>query len=198
MTRWEQFFQEDERALSVPPSYSVRNAVGVFSKRNKHNILDLGCGLGRDYFYLAENGFFVIGVDLAESGLMIAKQIGKSKGIATILVKSDAKSLPFPDKSFEGVYCFGLLHEFTGETKDNDIRKVMSEIYRILKFSGVLVLAVLSGEPVEGLPDVYLFTEQMFDNYTRSFQLVDKRQFNDIGCTGKKDYRVWYGIFTKQ
>ena len=197
MTRWQQFYLEDERVLSSTPSYCAKNAVEVFSKRSKSVILDLGCGVGRDTFYLAENGFFVIGVDAAESGLTIASRLRKSKGKEIIFVKADGRNLPFPDASFEGVYCFGLLHEFTRETKENDIRRVMSEIYRVLESTGVLILAVLSGDPDKGLPHVYLFTEQMFDAATQVFQIVDKKEYYDIGCTGKKDYRVWYGVFTK-
>ncbi|MCJ7508356.1 MAG: class I SAM-dependent methyltransferase [candidate division Zixibacteria bacterium] len=197
MTRWQQFYLEDERVLSTPPSDCSRTAVEAFSKRNKHFILDLGCGVGRDSFYLAENGFFVVGVDLAESALTIADHFRKKKKKNIVLLRADARDLPFPDASFEGIYCFGLLHEFTGETKEDDIREVMAEIYRVLEPAGLLVLAVLSGEPDEGLPHVYLFTEQMFDAATRSFQHLDKREYYDIGCTGKKDYRVWCGVFTK-
>ncbi|MGB8658240.1 MAG: class I SAM-dependent methyltransferase [Candidatus Zixiibacteriota bacterium] len=197
MTRWQHFYEEDERVLSASPSYCARNAVEVFSRYNKRTILDLGCGVGRDSFHLVENGFRVVGVDLAESGLMIANRVRKNRRKELTLLKADARNLPFLNASFEGVYCFGLLHEFTGETKENDIAEVMNEIHRVLQSSGILVLAVLSGEPEKGLPHVHLFTEQMFDDATRLFQIIEKRECYDIGCTGKEDYRVWYGAFTK-
>lgn len=197
MTRWEQFYAEDERVLSAPVSYCAKNAVEVFSKHSKRVILDLGCGVGRDTFYLMENGLFVVGVDAAESALTIANRLRKGKRKGIMFVKADGRNLPFPKASFEGVYCFGLLHEFTGETKEDDIHKVMGEIYRVLESTGVLILVVLSGDPDKGLPHVYLFTEQMFDATTQAFQVVNKREYYDIGCTGKKDYRVWYGVFTK-
>jgi ubiquinone/menaquinone biosynthesis C-methylase UbiE len=193
-TRWQGFYDEDERVITAPTTHSARKAVEVFSQRAKRIILDLGCGTGRDTCYLAEKGLFVVGVDLAESGLAIAKRSRKN---TTNWVHADARQLPFRNASFEGIYCFGLLHEFTGETRESDVRVVMSEVHRVLKSSGVLVLAVLSGESEKGLPHVYLFTEKTFDDATRRFQVVNKSEYCDIGCTGKEDYRIWYGTFTK-
>jgi 2-polyprenyl-3-methyl-5-hydroxy-6-metoxy-1,4-benzoquinol methylase len=72
LTRWEQFYLDDERVMSTPASHCVRKAVDEFSRCDAQLILDVACGVGRDSFYLGENGFRVIGVDAAESGLMIA------------------------------------------------------------------------------------------------------------------------------
>lgn len=194
MTRWQQFYKEDERVQSAPPTHCARHAAEVFVQRDRQIILDLGCGTGRDSSYLADQGLFVVGLDLAESGLAIAKRVRKNEAN---WINADARQLPFRNASFEGVFCFGLLHEFTGETREDDAREVMSEIRRVLKSLGILVLAVLSGEPEKGLPQVYLFTERYFDSVTQGFQAVAKREYEDIGCTGKEDYRVWSGVFLK-
>ena len=194
MTRWQQFYEEDERVKSAPATHCARNAAEVFSERDKRVILDLGCGTGRDSSYLIEQGLFVVGLDLAGSGLAIAKRVRKNE---TSWVQADARELPFGNASFEGVYCFGLLHEFTGEAREDDVRGVMSEIHRVLKSLGVLILAVLAGEPEKGLPQVYLFTERHFDSITQGFQAVAKKEYEDISCTGKEDYRIWSGVFLK-
>ena len=198
MTRWNEFYREDERVLSAPPTACVHRAAELFLEHSCRSILDPGCGVGRDAFYLSDKGLFVVGADLSESGLAIASSLRRQRTARPVFVKADARSLPFLDESFQGVYCFGLLHEFTGETRDEDIRLVTREAYRVLEADGVLVLAVLSGKPQEGLPHVYLHTEQMFDAATSAFELLEKREYLDVGCTGKQDYRIWYGAFTKQ
>jgi len=137
MTRWQQFYKEDERVKSAPATYCARHAAEVFVQRDKRVILDLGCGTGRDSTYLVKQGLFVVGVDLAGAGLGIAKRTRKDE---MNWIQADARQLPFRNSSFEGLYCFGLLHEFTGESRENDVRGVMREIHRVLRSLGVLVL----------------------------------------------------------
>jgi ubiquinone/menaquinone biosynthesis C-methylase UbiE len=197
MTRWQQFYLEDERIQSTPPSACARRAVEVFSQHGKRVILDLGCGVGRDTFHLAAAGLSVVGADAAASGLVIARRLRKRGQGDIVWMKADARALPCADAAFEGVYCFGLLHEFTGEAWEDDVRNTMNEVHRVLAAQGVLVMAVLSGDPEAGLPHVRLFTEAMFDKATRSFHPVEKAEYDDIGCTGRKNYRVWRGVFVK-
>ncbi len=197
LTRWQQFYLDDDRPISTPPSRCARLAAQVFLEGNKHLILDLACGVGRDTFYLAERGLDVVGVDAAESGLRLAKQRNPTQLRSPTFVQADARQVPFPSETFEGIYCFGLLHEFTTDRRETDVRAVMDEINRVLHPTGILVLTVLSGNPEQGLPHVRLFTEEMFVAATAGFRLIEKREFEDLGCTGRTDYRVWYGIFKR-
>jgi len=110
-------------------------------------------------------------------------------------IESDSRLLPFSDATFEGVYCFGLLHEFVGESSKNDVARIMSEIHRVLKNSGVSILAVSAGDPKKGLPQVQNFSESMFDAATSEFRCIEKRGYNDLGCTGRTDYKVLFRHF---
>ena len=172
-----------------------RQAGNIFAVYNKRQLLDLGCGAGRDGFYLAANGRFVTGVDAAESGLSIATRLKTSQENAPLFAAADARQLPFSDNAFEGVYCFGLLHEFTDDNRNSNVRRVMAEIERVLMVKGILVLSVLAGKPKQGLPHVHYFTKQMFDAATSAFHMLEKQQYDDLGCTGRTDYHVWYGVF---
>ncbi len=199
MTRWERLYIETrDEALSARPSLCARTTAAIFTEQRSKQILDLGCGIGRDTFYLAACNLSVIGIDAAESGLAMANSRRESGRKMPSFAGADARALPFPDASFDGVYCFGVLHEFTGETREHDVSAVMQEIHRVLVPEGLLVLAVLSGQPEEGLPHVYLFTEQAFDDAAYRFQVLEKRTYNDIGATGKTDYHIWYGLFGKR
>lgn len=148
-------------------------------------------------FCLDERGFQVAGVDAALSGLYIAQRLNRSRGRNLHLVCADARQLPFKAEAFEGVFCFGLLHEFTEVNWKGDVKKVMMEIERVLGPDGLLILAVHSGDPKKGLPQVQNFNEAMFDKATEDFELLDKREYDDLGCTGRRDYRIWSGVFLK-
>lgn len=197
MTRWQTFYLDDPSLVAIPSSECVKRAKELFTQHQKRLILDLGCGVGRDTAYLADGMDRVIGIDAAHSGLILAQERFKLSRTQAALVEGDARQLPFPTAIFEGIYCFGVLHEFTTATAANDVRQVMEEIYRILRPDGLLILTTLSGDPQQGLPHVRLFTEQMFTEAFESFQVLEKREYADRGCTGKQNYRVWYGAFTK-
>ncbi len=198
MTRWQRFYLEDARIASVSSSNFSRKAADIFHGLHKQNILDLACGVGRDSFYLADHSLSVIGADLARSGLEIAHQ--RQQNLArkpTGFIQIDARRMPFEDNSFEGAYCFGLLHEFSQPGGWQDITQVMAEIYRVLEPGGILLLAVLAGDPSKGLPQVLFFSEEMFNCAVQSFSLIEKALIDDLGCTGRPDYRTWQGVFRK-
>jgi ubiquinone/menaquinone biosynthesis C-methylase UbiE len=202
ITRWDEWFSRanlstDGRILSAPPSQSAERAARAFLAREKRLILDLACGVGRDTFYLESRGLAVTGVDASFNGLRAAQQIKSERGAASALITADARRLPFKDGSFEGVYCFGLLHEFTGEGRAGDVEAVMGEVRRLLCAGGVLALTVLSGEPDAGLPAVQLYTRPMFEQATLGLQAIEVEGYDDVGCTGRADYHVWYGLFEK-
>lgn len=188
---------KDKRILSAPPSQCAEHAALGFLTRGKRSILDLACGMGRDTFYLESRGLAVIGADASFNGLQIARQVKLERGATSELITADARHLPFKHGSFEGVYCFGLLHEFTGERKEEEVQEVMGEIKRLLCDGGVLVLTVLSGDPEEGLPAVQMSTRQMFEKATKGLQAIEIKMHDDVGCTGRADYHVWYGMFDK-
>jgi ubiquinone/menaquinone biosynthesis C-methylase UbiE len=194
MTRWQQFYLEDQRVLTAPPSDTVRYALDVFKQAGKTNLLDLGCGVGRDTTTLSESNPKIIGADAAHSGLMLAKERNPSLR----LVEADARQLPFRDEYFDGIYCFGLLHEFVGERAKGDVLKVMQEIARTLQTGGLLVLATLAGELEQGLPHLQMFTEAMFDEiHPARLERIEKSLHDDIGCTGLRGYKVWRGVYRK-
>jgi SAM-dependent methyltransferase len=106
--------------------------------------------------------------------------------------------LPFRPASFDGVYCFGLLHEFVGEQADDDVQHAMNSVHAVLKPGGVLILAVLAGEAEQGLPHVRMFTEAMLLAATRAFSCVKLTTREDVGCTGSANYAVHRGVFLRE
>jgi SAM-dependent methyltransferase len=202
LTRWDKWYSQDnlsqdKRILAAPPSQCAHNAAAEFLQRGKQRILDVACGIGRDTFYLEQQGLSLTGVDASLNGLRAADQVRATRGAITELVNADACLLPFETGWFDGVYCFGLLHEFVGADKENSVRRVVSEIRRVLRMNGVLALAVLAGNPEDGLPHVQMFTRQMFECALAGWNQLEIRCQDDVGCTNQAGYRVWYGLFEK-
>ena len=94
MNRWTGFYAEDPRVLSAPRSLCSEYAATKFRKHDCSSILDLGCGVGRDSFYLASQGLNVFSIDSAYTGLVKAQSL-VSTGYANKcrLIQGDALAL---------------------------------------------------------------------------------------------------------
>jgi len=198
LSRWQQFYLDDSKLGSIPHSACAAQAAKIFAGNNSKVILDLGCGAGRDSLCLARTGATVIGLDAARAGLLLAQKRDDSLQLSLSWIESDSRFLPFSDAVFDGVYCFGLLHEFVGETAQTDVRMIMGEIQRVLKPSGTAIVATVAGDPVKGLPHVQNFSEAMFDSAIIEFRCVEKKVYDDLGCTGRPDYKIWFGHLAKK
>jgi len=197
LSRWQEFYSNDPKLADIPPSLCANHAAEIFAENHSQLILDLGCGTGRDSLHLAGSSAQVIGLDAARSGLSLAQKRAATTKSRISWVESDARSLPFPDAFFDGIYCFGLLHEFVGESSENDVSRTMGEILRVLKPPGIAIIATAAGDPEKGLPHVQNFSESMFDAATAEFHCMEKKIYNDLGCSGRTNYKVWFGHCVK-
>jgi ubiquinone/menaquinone biosynthesis C-methylase UbiE len=101
------------------------------------NILDVGCGPGRDMAWFEDHGINVTGVDYTQAMLELART--KVRGS---LVRSDMRHMPFESQSVDGIWCnASLLHL----PKTNSPAALL-EFKRVLKPAGILFLAVQEGE----------------------------------------------------
>lgn len=101
-------------------------------------ILDLGCGPGRDAKIFSEMGLNVVGVDFSPNMIKLATQTAKEAQFYVM----DVEQLKFPKASYDGVWAnCSLLH-----TPKKKILKVLLDIHAILKDEGVLYISVKEGK----------------------------------------------------
>jgi SAM-dependent methyltransferase len=73
-------------------------------------ILDAGCGTGENALHIASLGLHVVGVDVAEAALSMAREKATSRGIDADFVVADALHLDHLGRVFETVLDCGLFH----------------------------------------------------------------------------------------
>lgn len=101
-------------------------------------VLDLGCGPGQVGQYLAERGLLVVGMDLAQQMLQVARRrTGNGR-----MCCGDMRSLPFRSGMFSAVVAYYSVHNLPRPA----LRTACAEIHRILKPSGSFVVATHLGE----------------------------------------------------
>ena len=183
MTDWETLYKEIG-IVQKEPSKFVKEAVEFFKQQNLKKILDLGCGTGRHTIYLLENGFEVYGCDASESALKIAEKIIKDVEFK----KCDMTSLPYEKNFFDGILC----HFVIQHGKIEQIKKAISEIYRILRKNGILYLSVpsvkhpeyftgkeieprtkINIDAIDGNVPHHYFTENEIRNLFNKFNIIE-------------------------
>jgi len=111
--------------------------VDAIRDNSTKSILEVGCGYGRACFFLHENGFRVVGVDVDRNQLRLAQEEKKSRGIKEIVfVLNDAENLCFPDSCFDAVTMLGVL---TLASKPERSR-IIGEVDRVLKTQGHVLI----------------------------------------------------------
>ena len=80
-------------------------------------VLDAGCGTGENALHLAALGLSVLGVDVAETALAIARARADDRGIEVEFAAADAFQLERLERRFETVLDCGLFHTFDGDER---------------------------------------------------------------------------------
>lgn len=160
-------------------------------------VLDLGCGPGIDSQKLVKYGLSVDGLDLSDELLAIAKKINPS----LTFTQGDMRKLPYRDNKFEGVFAkASLLH-----IPKKDMPKVINEIKRVLKPSGIVHIAIKGGEGEGELTENdYGYMYSRFFSYWKMEDIL--KILKDSGFTVLKQetwhrtefsYSIWLKIIAK-
>jgi SAM-dependent methyltransferase len=80
-------------------------------------VLDVGCGTGENALHVASLGLPVLGVDVAETALAIARRQAAERGIEAEFAVADALQLHRLARRFETVLDCGLFHTFDGDER---------------------------------------------------------------------------------
>jgi ubiquinone/menaquinone biosynthesis C-methylase UbiE len=179
---WEEIYSKRKN----PPNFMIYeldsrmgkalSAIDRFSNGKTINILDIGCGTGHYIEELLIRNHNVTGTDVAFGMLMKAKQkLNKFSGKSN-LINSNIENLPFQDKSFDAIFCIGVIEYLP------DISKALKEIYRVLKSDGIVILSAPNLYSLKFLMDPYYVV--------RGFRFLLKK----LGVDIKKRTQTKYDI----
>lgn len=158
---------------------------GKFQKHVKSHfkVLDLGCGNGRLFEFLRPIDY--TGIDSSENLLKEAKK----RYPDVSFVNGDMLEIPLKDNEFDMVFCIAALHHIPSK---NLRKKAVSEIKRVLKKDGILILTIWN-----------LFQKKYIKYLFKSFVIwlltLGKYDWNDTFIPwGKDKIPRYYHAFTKK
>ncbi|WP_047154425.1 class I SAM-dependent methyltransferase [Aneurinibacillus tyrosinisolvens] len=107
-----------------------------FLNPQKGPVLDAGCGDGYGSLLLAEKGYEVVGVDIAEQMVERAKERMKDD-LALSFTKADLMNLPFEESSFQAIMAINVIEWVQSPLQ------ILHQFKGILMPDGMLALGIL-------------------------------------------------------
>ena len=139
-------------------------------------ILDIGCGNGKNMFYRKDLN--ITGIDFSQVLLDIVKQKGGSASYGLL------QNIPHIDESFNNFICIAAYHHLDN---DNDRKKSLQEMYRILKPGGTGIVSVWAMEQEDESPFNFTNENEMVswkcrtdgNTYYRYYHIYKKGQLRE-------------------
>jgi ubiquinone/menaquinone biosynthesis C-methylase UbiE len=164
------------RYLNPPAStpFPLEYAFHLIGDVAGRTVLDYGCGNGENSLPLVTRGARVIGVDVSNDLLRLARQRLLLHGVldgATFLAGS-AHDLPLPDNSVDVVLGIAILHHL-------DLKLAAREVHRVLKPGGIAVFQepVRNSRLLAALRAAIPYRSEEVSDYERPLTDQELRQF---------------------
>ena len=111
-------------------------------------VLDAGCGTGENALLVASMGLSVLGVDVAETALAIARQKTADRGLEVEFAAADAFQLERLGRRSQTVLDCGLFHTFDGDERPGYVASLAS----VTEHGGTLYVLCFSDEGPDAGP----------------------------------------------
>ncbi len=115
--------------------------------------LEVGCGGGILTEEIRKMGFNTTGIDPSENSLQTARNHAAAGGLEIKYEQGTGERLPYPDQSFDCVFCCDVLEHV------RDLPKVISEISRVLKPGGIFFYDTLNRTFISKLVAIKIWQE---------------------------------------
>jgi len=102
--------------------------------RDRHKVLDIGCGPGRSSLFLARRGHDVVAIEASPDLCKLAKRHAMASGVFVEYVCADLGTVRFRDEAFDAAFALGSLHHMP------ELGSRMATIHRLLRVGGCLAV----------------------------------------------------------
>lgn len=157
--------------------------------------LDLGCGQGKETFFLSQKGFLMTAVDLSEVSIKQMKNKILKQNIKNIkLEQANICNYRIKEKEYDFIICLNCLNFLD----QKNIRKVIHEIKNKLNRNGIVILSCFTDKDPSFKSNKkvfkYYFKENEILSMFKDFKCLDyfEGEITDYGHVGKEKQHQHY------
>jgi 2-polyprenyl-3-methyl-5-hydroxy-6-metoxy-1,4-benzoquinol methylase len=196
-------------------NYRLEEISNLLKENGVVNIMDVGCGYGRDSIYFAKQGFNITGIDISSSGISLARAKAEQEKLNISFIEADFMRWGNTHERFDCVYLYKVLHQI----RPKELSAIISKISDVLSYKGIVVVATFStddpgygrGKMIE--PDVYderhfrpvhYFSWCALEDLLASFNILWRELVTTPEQTYEKNpdkvyqHKMWYVVAKRQ
>jgi len=146
LEHWESTYSEEPNLYGEQPSFAAQTALQQFKTDGVREILELGCGHGRDTLFFARRGLTVHAMDYSSKAIDALMRTAQASGLSNSIIPTchDVRNqLPFPTESMDGCYSH-MLYSMALTTPQ--LESLSREVRRVLKLNGLNIYTVRTKE----------------------------------------------------
>lgn len=175
---WDDYYNKD-KAPKEPSQFAMD--ILPYLEEDK-NLVELGCGNGRDAFYFANNGVNVLAIDQSESSIYNLQRNNNYKNRIEFIADDFIMSERLKKLYYDYVYSRFTIHSITEEEESI----LLNRIYNTLKIDGLLFIEVRSiKDEIYGLGTKTSRNTYIYNKHCRRFIVIEEL-INKIQLIGFK------------
>ncbi|MFZ5967960.1 MAG: class I SAM-dependent methyltransferase [Bacillota bacterium] len=155
-------------------------AFSLFQPKPGMRILDVGCGTGNFSIKLAKMGCKVIGVDISEEMLAIARKKAADAKLDMEFHQMDVYHLDFEDNSFDGIFSMAAF-EFI-----HDGKAAYQELFRVLNPGRKLLIGTIHRDSSWGR--LYMSKEFQENSVFQHAKFLSLEELKSLDSSSLVDY----------
>lgn len=136
---WESSFKEKQTMWGFEPADCTIAIANLFREKGLNRVLIPGFGYGRNAKIFKDNGFEVMGIEISETAIDLAK---KHYGNDLKVFHGSVCDMPFDQELYDGIYCYALIHLLNQRERV----KLIKDCYKQLAPNGYMVFVAISIE----------------------------------------------------
>lgn len=134
---WEEAFKDKQEMWGLEPAKSAVLTKDFFVEHKVKNVLIPGIGYGRNAQEFTDNGMTVTGIEISQTAIDLAQ---KHFGNNLKIYHGSVTEMPFDNKLFDGIFCYGLIYLL-----DKDERtKLIQDCFNQLTENGFMVFTAIT------------------------------------------------------
>jgi SAM-dependent methyltransferase len=134
---WEEAFKDKQEMWGFEPAKSAVLTKDFFVEHKIKSVLIPGIGYGRNAQIFRDNGMTVTGIEISQTAIDLAQ---KHFGNDLTIYHGSVTEMPFDDKLYDGIFCYGLIYLLD----KNERKKLIKDCFNQLTENGFMIFTAIT------------------------------------------------------